>query len=156
MIVGATGHQNIPETALPEVRRDIERVLVRRANLIGICSLAAGADQLFASIVLTLGGELHVILPCAQYETTFTSAAARNQFDVMLARASRVETLPHPRPSELAFLEAGRRVVELADVLVAIWDGKEARGLGGTADIVRYARSVKRDVIVLWPTGAVR
>jgi len=39
---------------------------------------------------------------------------------------------------------------------VAVWDGKPARGVGGTADIVSYARQKGVPVAVLWPDGAAR
>lgn len=36
----------------------------------------------------------------------------------------------------------------------AVRDGKPARGIGGTADIVSYARQNGIPVAVLWPEGA--
>jgi hypothetical protein len=46
--------------------------------------------------------------------------------------------------------------VDLSDLLIAVWDGKEAKGKGGTADIVRYARERDTEVVVLWPPGGSR
>ena len=43
-------------------------------------------------------------------------------------------------------------MVEHADVLIAVWDGRPARGMGGTADAVAYAR--QRGVPVLWVHAA--
>lgn len=37
-------------------------------------------------------------------------------------------------------------------MLIAIWDGEPARGPGGTADIVTFARELKRPLIVIDPT----
>ena len=67
-----------------------------------------------------------------------------------------METLEFDAPSEEAFLAAGQRVVELSDELLAVWDGKKAAGLGGTADIVGYAKELKKPVTVLWPAGVSR
>ncbi|WP_041624991.1 hypothetical protein [Stackebrandtia nassauensis] len=53
---------------------------------------------------------------------------------------------PHPRGDEPA-----RR-----DQLIAVWDGQPARGYGGTADVVDYARDHGIDVTVIWPEGAKR
>lgn len=47
-------------------------------------------------------------------------------------------------------------LVGMADRLLAVWDGKPARGFGGTADVVAYARRVGVPVDVIWPEGAVR
>src|SRR6266850_2059881 len=62
------------------------------------------------------------------------------KFRLLLQRAETVEKLPFHKPSEDAFFAAGRRVVENSDILLAVWDGKPAKGKGGTADIVEYAR----------------
>jgi len=43
-----------------------------------------------------------------------------------------------------------------ADELLAAWDGKPARGYGGTADVVDAARDQGIPVTVVWPTGAMR
>ncbi|MCA1708813.1 MAG: hypothetical protein LC808_38260, partial [Actinobacteria bacterium] len=59
-------------------------------------------------------------------------------------------------PSEDAFFAAGRRVVDLSDVVVAVWDGMEAKGKGGTGDVVTYARDNGIPVVVAWPKGMSR
>jgi hypothetical protein len=155
--IGVTGHQNLPPSVIAYVRAGIERVLARvPGEFIGITSLAAGADQLFARTVLDGGGRLHAVIPCAGYESTFANEAELRTFNELLTGASEVETLPHAQPSSQAFLEAGHRVVELADLMIAVWDGKAAQGLGGTADIVRHARERSREVDIIWPPGAER
>lgn len=157
MNIGVTGHQNIPTDALAFIREGIERTLRRHAgNVTGVSSLAAGADQLFAEIVLRTCGRLRVVIPCAEYETAFATPESLTRFRELLAEAAAVETLHHSRPSEEAFLDAGRRVVDLSDILVAVWDGDEAKGKGGTADIVRYAHEQNTAVVVVWPEGVQR
>jgi hypothetical protein len=44
-------------------------------------------------------------------------------------------------------------LVEECEQLLTIWDGLPAKGEGGTADIVAYARKRGRRVIVIWPPG---
>jgi hypothetical protein len=58
--------------------------------------------------------------------------------------------------TERAHLAAGQVVVDRSERLVAVWDGKPARGIGGTADIVSYARQKGVPVAVVWPEGAAR
>jgi len=157
MVVGVTGHQDIPDAAFVFVEKGIVRVLRRLGSeFTGVSSLATGADQLFAETVLRMGGRLHVVIPCDKYETTFVDSRALDLFRHLLEKADMVEMLKHPRPSEKAFLDAGHRVVELSQVLVAVWDGREARGKGGTADIVYYARARGTEVVVVWPSGIAR
>lgn len=155
--IGVTGHQNLPAAFLPQIRNEIEGVIERAPGKVtGVTSLAAGTDQLFARAVLEKGGRLHAIIPCSGYESAFTEPHAVATFRELLSASSEIETLPHDQPSERAFLEAGHRVVELADLLVAVWDGQKARGIGGTADIVSFARERSRECVVIWPPGAVR
>jgi predicted Rossmann fold nucleotide-binding protein DprA/Smf involved in DNA uptake len=156
-MVGLTGHQDIPNAALTFVEAGIARLLRRLGSeFTGVSSLAAGADQLFAQTVLRMGGRLHIIIPCDKYETTFVDDQTLDLFRHLLEKANMVQTLEHARPSEEAFLDAGRRVVELSQVLIAVWDGREAKGKGGTADIVRYARERGTEVVVVWPSGISR
>lgn len=155
-VVGVTGHQHIPPTASAHITSGIHDVLhSHRGELVGVCALAAGADQLFARAVLDLGGALHVIVPCERYDLTFRGADLAG-FQDLLAQAGQVETLKHLEPTEEAFYEAGRRVVDLCSVLIAVWDGEPARGLGGTADVVDYARTAGREVVIIWPSGVTR
>jgi len=67
-----------------------------------------------------------------------------------------VDTLAFREPSEEAFFAAGKAVVDACDWLIAVWDGEPARGLGGSADVVAYARNQGRRVDVIWPEGLFR
>jgi len=157
MRIGLTGHQNIPSQALEYVTRGIADVLDRvKDELVGVSSLAAGADQLFASMVLERGGSLQLVIPCRRYEETFPDPEDLTNFRTLLERAVSVETLSFDEPSEEAYLAAGCRVVDLSDVLLAVWDGQPARGKGGTGDIVEYARNRATRVEIVWPKGITR
>jgi hypothetical protein len=157
-VIGCSGHQDIPPEALAFVEKHLSAALASRSasGLVGVCSLAAGADQLFARHVLAAGGALEVVIPAANYESTFVDTDTLTTYEELLTEATRVEICPFNDPGEPAFLYAGRRVVDRCDTLIAIWDGAPARGRGGTADIVSYARSSGRDVEIVWPTGTER
>ena len=53
-------------------------------------------------------------------------------------------------------MAASKLMVDEADELYAVWDGKPARGYGRTADVVAYARDRGTPVRVIWPDGAER
>ena len=156
-VLGCTGHQNIPTDAATYIREGIRRELQQYAysGFTGISSLAIGADQLFAQLVLDLHGQLEVILPSRNYESTF-DAEGVERFRQLLGRAAKTETLDWPEPSEDAYLSAGRLIVDRADVLLAIWDGERPRGRGGTGDIVEYAEQELVPTVVIWPAGVKR
>lgn len=140
MKVGITGHQRLDEaSAWGWVESTINRELDTLATpLMAVSSLAIGADQLFASLVLRRGGQIYAVIPFPEYERTFgpEDVAAYRQ---ILAKASSVEILQTVGTDEDAYLAAGRRIVELVDLMFAIWNGHPAKGKGGTADIVAYA-----------------
>ena len=154
--VGVSGHQDMPAAATDYIEREVSEFVARRGNIEALSSLAAGADQLFAAIVLSHRGRLSVIIPCDRYEESFSDPVALAAFRKLLIDASNVSVLPFPEPSQAAFLAAGRHVVDRCDELLAIWDGMPSRGMGGTADIVDYARSIDKPVFVIWPDGVRR
>ncbi len=94
---------------------------------------------MFADEVLAHGGSLHVIIPFADYVSKFETPGDRDQYLRLMRRASKSEVLEHATTDEESYLNAGKRVVDTSDVLIAVWDGRPSRGLGGTADIVEYA-----------------
>jgi len=53
-------------------------------------------------------------------------------------------------------MAASRAMLARADCLYAVWDGKPARGYGGTADVVAEAEGSGIPVTVIWPEGARR
>jgi hypothetical protein len=151
VLVGITGHQRLdrPE-GWHEVERRLRDLLVGlKLPLIGISSLAAGADQLFAELILELGGELSVILPFRGYDRTFQDPIARGTYQRLLKQATRLETLDCRGSDEDCFLAAGQRLVNESDLLVAVWDGRPSLGKGGTADIVEYATSTGRQTVLI-------
>jgi hypothetical protein len=154
MRVGITGHQKLRHAsdwdwAESEMRAVLDDCA---APLIGISSLAAGADQLFAEIVLQNGGTLEAIIPFADYEKTFTEQEDRDTYRSLLDSVANVELLDQGDSNEEAYLLAGKRVVDLSELVLALWDGKPAQGLGGTADVVQYARDQNKKIIHLNPT----
>ncbi len=154
--MGVSGHQVLPEAALNRVVAGLREVITKAGTpVVGVSSLAVGADQLFAREVLAAGGRLHAVVPCQGYDATL-GAADWTDYHELLQQAVPVEVLPYAGPSEEAFYAAGRRVVDASQELVAVWDGRPARGLGGTADIVAYARQIGRPVHVIWPDGVDR
>ncbi|WP_404390410.1 hypothetical protein [Humibacillus xanthopallidus] len=156
MRVGITGHQRIPPAAHAFIIDAITRYLTGVPDLVGVSSLAAGADQEFADLVVAAGGGLVVVVPSVDYESSFESPDDHRRFARLLAVAEHVIQMGYDAPTEAAYLAAGRRVVDESDHLLAVWDGQPARGLGGTADIVAYAAQRGKPTHVVWPQGVRR
>ncbi len=153
MRVGVTGHQRLEHPASWDwVRHELDRLLPALAPpLVGVTSLAVGADQLFANVVLRHGGALEVVVPFAGYEFTFPEGDDRRAYGRLLRHAARREVLEKRGSEEEAYFAAGKRIVELSELLIAVWDGLPATGLGGTGDVVGYAVRQGKKTIHLNP-----
>jgi hypothetical protein len=149
--IGITGHQRLEDpTAWPWVEEVVGRELdAAAAPVVVVTSLAVGADQLIARLGIARGATVHAVLPFAEIERTF-SAEDLQAYRGLVRQAS-VEVLQTSGTDEDAYLAAGRRVVELSDVLIAVWDGNPAKGRGGTADIVGYAITSSVPVVHINP-----
>jgi hypothetical protein len=116
-----------------------------------VSQLAEGADRLIARELLAYAGTtLEAALPLQpdDYENDFKTDASRAEFREFLERSVSTIVMTATRTREEAYEQAGRRIVERSDVVIALWDGEPARGQGGTAQIVEYARV--RGVPLVW------
>ena len=131
MRVGITGHQQLEDPeAWPWVEEIVGRELdAAAAPVVVVTSLAVGADQLVARLGIARGATVHAVLPFAGIERTF--AAEDLQAYRRLVSQATVEVLQTPGTDEDAYMAAGRRVVELSDVMIAVWDAKPAKGKAG-------------------------
>ena len=157
MRIAITGHRGLPADTERLVDQAIREQLAAYAggDLVGVTNLADGADQLFAQAVLDAGGQLEVIVPAARYRDGLPESA-HAAYDALLSRASSVHRLDWIESTEDAHMEASKVMLDRADHLFAVWDGKPARGYGGTADVVAEARNRRIPVAVIWPEGASR
>lgn len=174
MRVGVTGHRELPAEKLGELRKQIDQALAC-VDAIGqrslrqpghgydtkppvlrvISSLAAGADQLVAELALERGFELQCPLPFArdEYRKDFDEAAG-DRFDRLTDQAGAVFELDGARDREgQAYEAAGLLMLDHSDVLIAIWDGEDIRGRGGTAQIAEEALRIGVPTIWLDPEG---
>ena len=155
-MIGVTGHQGLTVETEAKVRAEIDELLSSHDHVVGVTSLAEGSDQVFAQAVIDQGGLLEVVLPCEGYEGTFDNPEDRSRFQDLKLAARAVTRLDFAKPTEEAFMAAGRFVVDRSEILIAVWNGQAAAGLGGTGDVVEYAKERSKVVHVVWPEGAAR
>jgi hypothetical protein len=126
-----------------------------------ISSLAEGSDRIAAQAALDLKMPLDVVLPCPRlrYEKSFEDDASRQEFARLLGQARATLVLPLPedaKTSDTASLDhayelGGLTVLAQSDILIAVWDGRPARGRGGTAEIVDEAARQGTPIVVIDP-----
>jgi hypothetical protein len=147
LVVGVTGHRflvRVHEIAagVNEALRRIEAAFPDRPLAV-ISPLAEGADRLVAERALTRGRARLIVplpLPVDDYLKDFASPASKEAFRALLARADEVIELPLAASRNAAYESVGQYVLDHCNLLVAVWDGRAARGRGGTAQVVALAR----------------
>jgi hypothetical protein len=172
--VGVTGHRELDPESLEGIRECVRRVLGDVLAVLDdahgpagpftgqplarlVSPLAAGADQVVADVGVELGLRLDCPLPFAadEYRKDFADdAAALEAFDRLLATATDVLELDGRRADQgAAYERVGRVVLEQSDLVIAVWDGGEARGRGGSGQIVDEALRLGVPMVVI-PSAA--
>jgi hypothetical protein len=171
--VGITGHRpnKLDAAARPRLEQQLHDVMhaiadaVRRNSpgrpLRLVSGFAEGTDQM-AVAAAPLEWSVEAILPfrTTEYLKDFEQSAAgdgrdvRNELLASLARALVVTELPTSQTEsrEQAYLAAGRAMLAHIDVLIAVWDGEEAKP-GGTGQIVKEACDTAVPVVWLSPNA---
>ncbi len=157
MRVGITGHRGLPKDVENQVRAALRAEVEQQdpRELVGVSCIADGPDAWFAQLVLDHGGRVEVVIPAAAYRDGLPDEHHAD-YDALLAAATEVHPTGLEESTSEAHMAGSEILVGLADEMWAVWDGQPARGYGGTADVVAYARRNGVPVRVLWPEGATR
>ena len=170
--VGVSGHRpnRLQQADLALLRAQISRALgavqdatmrcavAHTVPLPAVCRvlspLAEGADRLVAAAALQLGFALAAPLPFSQpqYEADFSAPGSLGEFRRLLAASDAVFELPDvdsPQPRALGYRAAGELILRQCDLLVAIWDGAPAAGIGGTPEMIDRALDARLPVLVI-------
>lgn len=179
--VGITGHRVLPSEAqeriirqvrevLAEVQKGTRELLAQQGSCLPpgcvneeprfrlLTPLAEGTDRLAAREALAIGYRLQCPLPFAQafYESTFTGDDAEHtEFRELLGKAESVLELASSNEdfTSQAYADVGSIVLNHADFLLAVWDGKPNRYIAGTYATVKQALRRHIPVIVIDATA---
>lgn len=163
LTVGVTGHRavRLHGMNLPLLTSRIRAALTALDLPPSGCVLspvADGADQIVARAAVALGCRLACVLPFPRHDylADFPTAAGKAEYNALLSLAECVIELDGstatPEDRDRAYVAVGAYTVEHCDMLLAIWDGRRARGSGGTAQVVDAALGVGRPVV--WISSA--
>lgn len=169
--IGITGHRKLDAANISEYEKTIIDILecikhlCLEINKMGkevfslkeptyklITPLAEGADRIAAKAAIKCGFQLQAVLPLekSQYEKDFPETDSVVEFNALLNKATSVyEINLNKINNNKAYLEAGKVVLAHSDILIAIWDGVENGGIGGTSDIVSRAVSMNLPVVLI-------
>ena len=157
IVVAVTAHRNLVDEEVPritdEVRGVFEELLTKFPNtrVTLLSPLAEGGGRIAAKVALELNLELIIPLPLPieLYKEDFQDAASVEEFDALCRQGTLIE-LPlfndntiegisvYGPQRNLQYAQLGMFLSSHSQILLAIWDGKPADGLGGTAEVVGY------------------
>jgi hypothetical protein len=114
----------------------------------GVASAAAGADLLFAETCLELNLPIRIFLPVPKekFREDFDELSWERAESVF-KKALSVEVTGAGEKLRERYYECGIETVQQSQLLLALWDGEPSQGLGGTADMVHFAKEQERPVI---------
>jgi len=152
-VVGFSGHRQLENAhavaaavtkALESLRQET------KGEWVALSSVATGGDQLFVAQARALGLSWYAILPLPRAE--FAKDFSNDEWRVVeatLGLAENVRVITENGSREDAYLDCGMETVNGSDVLLAVWDGDPARGKGGTADVIEYAKSIGKPILIV-------
>lgn len=140
-ILGFAGHRSLPDPSAvaKSIRSAVENFRSQvDGDLIGRASAASGADLLFLEACRDAGLAYSVVLPFSEerFRQDFESDAEWARAKSLIDAATSVEIAPGHEGAPEAYHLAAREVLEVSDAMLFVWDGKPARGLGGTEESV--------------------
>lgn len=152
-VVGFSGHRQLANSDAVglAIRTALESLKGEAAGeWVAVSSVATGGDQVFIEEAHSLALSWYAILPLpkAEFAKDFSTGEWATVEDA-LSKAEHVRVITENGSREDAYLDAGMETVNSADVLLTVWDGEPARGKGGTADVVDYAKSIGKPLMII-------
>ena len=128
--IGFSGHREIKDvaTVIKGINQALDRIKLLRNPLVGVSSAASGSDTLFLEAMDKRNIPFFLILPFhrSQFKEDFTPADWQ-RVEPFLAKALNIEELGDSENTEEAYMETGIRVVDQAEIIIAVWNGMSAR-----------------------------
>ena len=137
--------------ALKKMLTELISTLARHGVTVFYIGMAEGTDSYCSQIVLDFRKEnpalrLHCILP-HEGQADRWSASARERYNAILEQADSVEYVSRTY-HDGCMIDRNHRLVESADLLLAVYNGARRSGTGAT---VNYARKLGREIIIIDP-----
>jgi hypothetical protein len=157
LVIGVTGHRDLVASEIPELEKRVRGFLITMQGRFGhlplqiMTPLSEGADRLVARVARELGIPLIVPLPMprALYMEDFRTDASRREFESLCEGAEvyelgvvdgqSIESILEPgHARNLQYAQMGVYICSHCHILLALWDGKPAQMIGGTANVIQF------------------
>jgi len=150
-----TGHRDMIENddLKQEVGDYLDDIIVHnpQSEIVLLSPLADGADRFVAKLFLERKhrhSNLKLIVPMPhELERYLEDFDEASKIEFLKFGDEAEKRFSVPRVSKSAYLDVGRYVVDHADIVLALWDGTFNGKIGGTGDVVNYARSINKELV---------
>ena len=171
--IGTTGHRDVEVTVglSSSLEKAIKGLIKDHPSreIIVLSPLAEGADRIIYHTIMKVrkNASLHALLPLEvkEYTKDFKTVPSKEEFLELLEQSYKIDIITTRKNTlkgemidryeydpgdlrEISYEACGHLMVDMCDVLIAIWDGKKARGKGGTGEVVGHAR--KKGTPIIW------
>lgn len=162
-VVAFAGHRSAPLPGRTEQDIEAARVLIaeslkaisekiapQNGVIHLITSISDGADAVAIEVAAKLNIKTHILLPLPEelYELDFVGEPLKwEKISRLLASARESDSLCTVRVASASlqrpdcYADTNNQLISSADALIAFWDGKPERGIGGTAQVWKDAES---------------
>jgi len=144
--IGFSGHRVLSDEKL--CRTAILKVLAEwktkmPGGISGLSSLAAGGDLLFAEACFELGIPLRVLLPLPMtgFREDF-DATTWGLVERALERVSSFEIVDGGTERPGCYYECGLETLHQCGLIIVLWNGRPARGPGGTGEMANQGKNL--------------
>ncbi len=145
--VAVTGHRDVvvTQTLLDHIDTFFDTLCSQYSEVRLLSPLAEGADSVVAEVFLSYQKDktsCRLEVPLPMEETAYITLwpdVSKKRYQRLSADAKNVYVIP--KVLKDPYENLGHYLVENAQILLALWDGKENHKTGGTAEVVNYAKS---------------
>lgn len=152
LVIGFSGHRHLRDKDLiaRSISRELSELKSSYHDIATISSAASGGDTLFLKTADEIGAPLQVILPFDK--DRFRADFSETDWESVkpyIDKAIRTTTVDSGETAGEAYLDSGIITADCCDVLITVWNGKPAEGIGGTENIVAYARHLEKPLLII-------
>lgn len=117
------------------------------SNLTFITGMALGIDTLFAKIAIENNIPFIAAIPCKGHSNMWIEKSKKVYFDILQNPLCTTYFVSSDEYNSSCMQNRNIWMVNNCDLLIAVWDGTS----GGTANCVKYAKSVNKEIIIINP-----
>jgi len=157
-VIAVTGHRpnklygyDTDDERYISLKEQMKEFLIKKGCTKAVSGMALGVDQLFAEAVIELKEsgyniKLHCAIPCRNHPCKWPKKS-QEHYQWILSKADEVVLVTDAVYSPWLMQVRNKFMVNMADEVLAIWDGSE----GGTGNCVKYANETNKKVTIINP-----